>query len=109
MLFLNVEGPGTHEVLTTAIVTEPVDLGERVIDVASVRGRNRLLTRDTASWAFDHQRAAAGRPIYGGLRHLSRVDTRFECWAVFGEAEFRETKPSPSDPGATELVPIGEL
>ncbi|GAA1163224.1 RES family NAD+ phosphorylase [Nesterenkonia sandarakina] len=106
--FLDVESPHTHEVLTTALATELVDLGEGVIDVASVRGRNRLLTRAIASWAFD-QRDAAGHPIYGGLRYLSRVDTRFECWAVFAGAEFRETKTSPIDPTASELVSIAEL
>ena len=106
--FLDVESAQTHEALTTAMATELVDLGEGVIDVASVRGRNRLLTRAIASWAFD-QRDAAGRPVYGGLRYLSRVDTRFECWAVFGGAEFRETKTGPIDPGAPELVSIAEL
>lgn len=106
--FLDVESPHTHEVLTTAMAAELVDLGEGVIDVASVRGRNRLLTRAIASWAFD-QRDAAGRPVYGGLRYLSRVDTRFECWAVFGGAEFRETKTSPIDPNAPDLASIAEL
>lgn len=62
--FLDVESPHTHEVLTTAMAAELVDLGEGVIDVASVRGRSRLLTRAIASWTFD-QRDAAGRPIDG--------------------------------------------
>lgn len=106
--FLDVESAHTHEVLSSAMAAELVELGEGVIDVASVRGRNRLLTRAIASWAFE-QRDAAGHPVYGGLRYLSRVDTRFECWAVFEGAEFRETKTSPIDPQATELVSTAEL
>lgn len=102
------ESAQTHEVLTTAMAAELVDLGEVGIDVAGVRGRNRLLTRAITSWAFD-QRDAAGRPVYGGLRYLSRVDTRFECWAVVGGAEFWETKTSPIDSGAAELVSVAEL
>ncbi|TDS82322.1 hypothetical protein EV640_1189 [Nesterenkonia aurantiaca] len=106
--FLDVESARTHEVLSSAMAAELVDLGEGVIDVASIRGRNRLLTRAIASWAFD-QRDAAGRPVYGGLRYLSRVEIRFECWAVFDGGEFRETQTGPIDPQATELVSIVEL
>lgn len=75
--------------MTTAMAVELVDLEDGVIDVVSVRERIRLLTR-----SFD-QRDAAGRLVYGGLRYVSRMETRFESRAVFGGAEFRETKTSP--------------
>lgn len=46
--FLDVESAHTHEVLSSAMAAELVDLGEGIIDVASVQGRNRLLTRAIA-------------------------------------------------------------
>lgn len=29
------------------------------------------------------QRDATGRPLYDGIRYLSRLNTAWECWAVF--------------------------
>ena len=60
-------------------ITEP-------IDVSDVRGRNRVLTRLFASVVY----AAIdpfGGPRYAGLRYLSRLDTTWECWAIFEEAD----------------------
>jgi len=54
------------------------------LDVAAVRGPDRRLTRLIAAWAW-RQRDSTGRPRYAGLRYLSRLDSRWECWAVFDD------------------------
>ena len=51
------------------------------LDVATVRGSNRLITRAVAAWAY----AASDDddlPRHSGIRYMSRLG-EYECWAVF--------------------------
>jgi len=82
--FLDVEATETHQVLRLALAPELADLGHHDLDVAAVRGPDRRLTRLIAAWAW-RQRDSTGRPRYAGLRYLSRLDSRWECWAVFDD------------------------
>ena len=40
------------------------------------------LTQEAARYIYE-QRDATGRPLYDGIRYLSRLNTAWERWAVF--------------------------
>ncbi len=91
--FVDVESPQTHTYLTAVMAPALAGLGVDALDVGLVRGRNRLITRAIASWAY----AATdpdGAPLYSGLRYLSRLGEE-ECWAVFDGTAVEERSRSP--------------
>ncbi|WP_443067024.1 RES family NAD+ phosphorylase [Streptomyces sp. NBC_01261] len=85
--FVDVEAGETHAILTPELASVLVDLGIGHLNVASVRGPDRRLTRALAQWVHD-QRDAAGKGLYAGIRYLSKHDTQWECWAVFDDASY---------------------
>lgn len=51
------------------------------LDIPTVRGADRRLTRALAEWAYtrtDEQ----GKPLYSGIRYMSKHGD-YECWAIF--------------------------
>lgn len=82
--FVDIEAPVTHTYLTDHARSVLIGQGVPALDVATVRGPSRLLTRGLATWIY---RAVddAGDPLYGGIRYLSRLSTDYECWAIFDE------------------------
>ena len=86
--FLDVEDPRTHEYLTAAMAPPLAALGVPQLDVSDVRGRDRIVTRAIASWAYA-ARDVDG-PLYSGIRYLSRHGEH-ECWAVFDGTPLTET------------------
>ncbi len=84
--FLDVEATETHTFLNDAIGRELAGLGlEEGLNVSSVRGSNRLVTRAIAEWAY----LAAdddGALRYSGVRYMSKLGD-YECWAVFDGAD----------------------
>ena len=79
--FVDIEHPATHAHLTEHAHELLLQRGISALDVATVRGPSRLLTRGLASWLYS-QTDARGRPRYGGIRYVSRLGD-FECWAIF--------------------------
>ena len=79
--FVDIEDPATHTALTVLASDVLGRLGIGNLDVATVRGPSRLLTRAVASWVYsqvdDH-----GHARYAGIRYVSRLGD-FECWAIF--------------------------
>lgn len=88
-LFLDVESCETHRVLERELAQLLVVLGTAEIDVASVRGPDRRLTRWISQWTWS-QTTPSGRPRYAGIRYLSRINSDWECWAVFDRARLQE-------------------
>lgn len=87
--FVDVDDPVTHEYLTAVMADELTAFGVDVLDVDTVRGKNRLITRAMSSWAYwavDDD----GNLGYSGVRYLSRVLPNEECWAVFDGTDIVE-------------------
>lgn len=85
--FVDVEHPDTHEFLTSAMAPQLDALGVGVLDVATLRGANRAVTRAISTWAYaatDYD----GAPTYSGIRYVSRLGDH-ECWAVFEGTELQ--------------------
>jgi len=92
--FLDIESVQTREAMRS-------DLGDLLayyryddLDVAVVRGRDRRVTRYISQWAFE-QADEKGRPLFAGIRYLSRLNTEWECWAVFDDVEMKELERRP--------------
>lgn len=79
--FVDVEHADTHEYLTAALASQLTALGVAQLDVAAVRGPNRLLTRTISTWVYAVTNDD-GTPKYSGIRYKSRLGDH-ECWAVF--------------------------
>lgn len=58
-------------------------------------------------WAFE-QRDGNGAPFFAGIRYLSRLDTNWECWAVFHDVEIREVSRQPIERGDAALEKVAE-
>ena len=92
--FLDVEARKTREYLRTALgpILAYYELDD--LDVATIRGADRRITRWIAKWAqeaWDEN----GERIFAGIRYLSRLDTEWECWAVFDDVGLLETEREP--------------
>lgn len=79
--FVDIESPATHTYLTRHAAPLLLQQGLENLDVPSLRGPSRLLTRAIASWLYSRT-DEHGQPLYAGIRYVSRLGD-FECWAVF--------------------------
>jgi hypothetical protein len=87
--FLDVEARQTREVLKVELAGLLSYWGHEELDVSTVRGGDRRVTRLISQWAYD-QSDSDGEPLYAGIRYLSRLDSAWECWAVFEDVEIEE-------------------
>lgn len=92
--FLDVEARNTREHLRTELGAMLVYYGQEELDVSTVRGDDRRITRWIAKWAYDTLNAE-GQRMFAGLRYLSRLDTKWECWAVFDDVGLVEAERGP--------------
>jgi len=87
--FLDVESLKTRRVLRNELAPLLAYYGLTDLDVATVRGGDRRITRWISKWAFD-QRDENEKPVYAGIRYLSRLSSDWECWAVFQDVTIEE-------------------
>ncbi|QJU56271.1 RES domain-containing protein (plasmid) [Herbiconiux sp. KACC 21604] len=108
--FVDVEAPATHTFLTEHAPELLLQHDLENLDVAHVRGPNRLLTRTIAGWVYSRTDEHGGA-LYAGIRYVSRLGD-FECWAVFDGArvELEATREIvPDDPALREVVDLYHL
>lgn len=89
MSFVDIEDAGTVEVLRSELADELLALGYKDLDLSILRGRDRRVTRLVSRWIFA-QTDGEERFLYGGIRYLSRLDSKWECWAVFQDVGIEE-------------------
>ncbi len=92
--FIDVEAPETRSHFDDVLGS----MLEHHLDVSDVRGRDRLLTRAIAEWAYA-QLDEDGDGVYSGMRYMSRHGD-YECWAVFNGTPVVESGP----PTAIEMT-----
>jgi len=85
--FVDIEDPVTHTYLTNHARAVLIALDVPHLDVPTVRGPSRLLTRGLATWIYQ-ARDADGAPLYGGIRYVSKLGD-YENWAIFDGTEVR--------------------
>ncbi|HET7508865.1 MAG TPA: RES domain-containing protein [Solirubrobacterales bacterium] len=92
--FLDIESVETREAMRSDLAPLLAYYHYDDLDVALVRGRDRRVTRYISQWVFE-QVDEDGHPLYAGIRYLSRLNTEWECWAVFDDVEIEELERRP--------------
>ncbi|HEY1457869.1 MAG TPA: RES domain-containing protein [Solirubrobacteraceae bacterium] len=87
--FLDIESVQTREALLPDFEPLLKFYGYTDLDVAVVRGHDRRITRYISQWTYE-QRDEDDRPLYAGIRYLSRLNSDWECWAVFDHVGIEE-------------------
>ncbi len=54
-----------------------------------MHAQDRRITRWIGQWAYN-ARDAEDRPVYAGIHYASRLDPKWECWAVFQDVPIVE-------------------
>lgn len=101
--FLDIEDPRSHAYLTEQAADVLLPLGVDLLDVPTVRGHSRLLTRALAGWIY-RQKDDAGEPLYGGIRYMSRHASDYECWVLFDGSTVELIDEQPITIGNPDLV-----
>jgi hypothetical protein len=105
--FLDVEALKTRRALESELASLLAFYGYSELDVPTVRGGDRRVTRWIGKWAFE-QRDDDGVPVFAGIRYLSRLNTEWECWAVFHDVEIKERSRQPIDQNNDALQAVGQ-
>jgi hypothetical protein len=92
--FLDIESMETREAMREDLAPLLAYYHYPDLDIALVRGRDRRLTRYIGQWVFE-QIDESGQPLYAGIRYLSRLNSDWECWAVFDDVEIEELERRP--------------
>lgn len=82
-LFLDVESFATRRSLSRRLAPVLAALGLEELDVAAIRGADRRLTRIISYWAWNQRSPDDESYRWAGLRYLSRLNSAWECWALF--------------------------
>ncbi len=90
--YLDVDHPDTHQFLRRELALGLAALGCDDLNIGIVRGNDRRVTRLISEWTWSQ---TAGGAIYGGIRYASKINSDWECWAVFHDIEVPviDTKP----------------
>lgn len=92
--FLDVEAIETREELRSELAEVLAYYGYKDLDISIVRGADRRVTRWIGQWAYD-RRTADGQLAFAGVRYLSRLNSDWECWAVFNDVPIAELDRKP--------------
>jgi hypothetical protein len=91
--FLDVESLETREQLRKDLAGILAVYGYSDLDVSTVRGGDRRITRWISKWA--HGQRADDGAAFAGIRYLSRLSSEWECWAVFDDVGIIEIAREP--------------
>jgi hypothetical protein len=92
--FLDVEALDTREHLREQLARILAFYELTDLDVATVRGADRRITRWISKWAYEAWDDSGAR-AFAGIRYLSRLDTSWECWAIFDDVGILELEREP--------------
>jgi hypothetical protein len=106
--FLDVEAARTRAVLRDQLGNLLAYFGYDDLDVPTVRGKDRRITRWIGRWAYE-QRDDDDRPTFAGIRYLSRLNTDWECWVVFEDVPLDELERRPVQRDDDALTRVARL
>lgn len=90
--FVDADAVETHQSLQRELATELAALDVPDLDIGTVRGRDRRVTRLIAEWAYGA--SDDDGPLYGGIRYESRI-AGGECFAIFDGTAIAERERQP--------------
>lgn len=105
--FVDSEAAETLQHLRLALASTARSLGLADFDISAVTGPHRALTQQMAAYLYERADDLA-RPLFAGIRYVSRLNPRWECWAIFADrlrhtAEIPE-QIQPDDAGLVEAA-----
>jgi RES domain len=106
--FLDVEELGTREVLNKELGAALATLGVTDLDVSVIRSGDRRITRLISLWAWS-QTDDEGEYRFGGLCYLSRINTDWECWALFSRTATTELERRVIPRNTPELEHVADM
>ena len=106
--FLDVESAVTRATLAWELASSLSAYGVGDLDVAAIRSGDRRLTRAVSLWAWS-QLTEDGNSPYAGIRYLSRLDSDWECWAIFDRVPTRELERRQITPQMVALRTVAGL
>lgn len=80
--FVDIHTPEAVDRLRQALAPRAAELGIEDVDVGTLLGPERQLTQRAARHVYERF-DRKGRPLFHGVRYLSRHNPEWECWAVF--------------------------
>jgi hypothetical protein len=105
--FLDIEAVETREAMREDFEPLLAHYHYPDLDMPLVQGRDRRITRYISQWAWE-KRSDESR-LYAGIRYLSRLNNKWECWAVFDEVEMEELNRRPILTTDSALQKIAKL
>jgi len=105
--FVDVNSGATREALRVELAEMLTYFGYRDLDAATVHTHDRRVTRYIGQWAYDAT-DEDGRPLYAGIRYSSRLDSDWECWAVFDDVSIVEQARQPILAGDPALQRVAD-
>ncbi|HSH78952.1 MAG TPA: hypothetical protein VLA19_10520 [Herpetosiphonaceae bacterium] len=82
--FVDIHAPETVQTLRPVLAKAARDLGLGDVDFSTVMGLHREITKHAALHIYE-QRGADDRPLYAGIRYVSRLNRAWELWALFAD------------------------
>lgn len=105
--FVDAGAAQTLSHLRVVLARQASDLGEQDIDLGVLTGSQRRLTQEAARYIYDCSESD-GTPLYAGIRYVSRLNSRWECFALFADRMVHTPSPQesifPNDPGLVEAA-----
>lgn len=108
--FLDVDAVETHSFLKEKLAVGLSALGVTELDTSVIRSGDRRVTRLISAWA--HEQRVDGdpaTPAYAGIRYVSRLNSEWECWALFDHEPLHQVEARAISALMPELVEVADL
>lgn len=84
LVFVDITNAATMQHLRTAVAPLADRLHITDIDLSSLTSQQRRLTQGVARYIYDRV-DSSGTPRFAGIRYPSRLNSEWECWAIFDD------------------------
>lgn len=107
--FLDLDSVHTLQFLRDELALGLASLGVHDLDTSVVRSGDRRVTRLISSWAYNVAQEEADDPRYAGIRYASRLNSEWECWAVFDRVHLVPLEIVPITPEMPSLQRVADI
>lgn len=83
--FVDLEGSKTLRTLRSSKYIARIAAEQNMsLDIGALIGSNRRFTQEVARFVYEHV-SRTGTPLFAGIRYVSRLHRRWECWAIYSD------------------------
>lgn len=107
--FLDLDAVETLQFLRYELALGLGSLGVHDMDTSVVRSGDRRVTRLISSWSYNATDPVTDEPRYAGIRYASRLNSEWECWAVFDRVSLLPLEFIPITPEMPSLQTVARL